>query len=350
MTQPHRIGACLSSYFGITLLSFLICLSLSCTIVPTRPETTLDSKVAIAELDKTFNLAKNIKRYNTVGADEPAKQSARDNIIDGGIALIDQRYNVFVTEFTRARKGTNVLAEVGAISVNVAGALFTPASTVRILSGTAGGITASNASLKKNFFYDQSLLVLIRQMSASRRKAVVHLLMGRKLSTSSYSLADALSDLGRYYHAGTFEGSIAAITESAAETEKDAEAQIRDLRGITVSWKAWIKSNGRDKAVALILQKFNGLPQGSNILAEILATATAVAVTQYPPDVAFGASDPATAAANLVILNGIFAAQADQHRFSANPSRFAPYLEGHADPDALAQILGTESLGLLPPQ
>lgn len=334
----------------VTGIAVLIALLLGgCSPLRGSPKETIVSSDAIEALAKTFNLSGNIEAYNAPGATEPVKRAARDKLVDCGIALIDARYSEFVKKFTASKKTTDTLAEVGSMGLNTAGALMTPSSTVRILSALAGGVTATNTSYTKNFFYEKSVVVLIRQMNASRRSVLVDLLKGRRSDTSSYSLTDALRDLGRYYEAGTFEGSLDAITQSAAEEAKQADQEIEDIRGNTISWLTWINENGRDAAIALLIQRVEGLPAASKIRKDILATASGAVLTQFPPT-APPAPDDGVAASNRGVLNDIYGTTDQRlHSFTTSPNRLEPYLRGHADANTLAQILGTQSLGLIPP-
>jgi hypothetical protein len=102
-----------------------------CSPLRGSPKETIVSSDAIEALAKTFDLSGNIEAYNTPGATEPVKRAARDKLVDCGIALIDARYSEFVKEFTASKKTTDTLAEVGSMGLNTAGALMSPASTVR---------------------------------------------------------------------------------------------------------------------------------------------------------------------------------------------------------------------------
>ncbi|MEL6499261.1 MAG: hypothetical protein AAF937_09035 [Planctomycetota bacterium] len=175
-----------------------------------------------------LRLQANIDTYNCLTASDDERLQARNLIIDNGMLLINARYQEFVDDFVSDRKVFDTTTEITAVGLSTAAAVFTPATTVRILSALSAGVVASNASFNKNFYYEQSTKALIAQMTASRRKIEVDLLTGRSLSVSDYSLPEALIDLGRYYRAGTFEGAFAEITESAGTSKQADDKRLKD--------------------------------------------------------------------------------------------------------------------------
>ncbi|MCG8624915.1 MAG: CotH kinase family protein, partial [Proteobacteria bacterium] len=97
---------------------------------------------------------------------------------------------------------------------------FNPESTKTILSLVSGGVTSTKVAINKNYFYEQTLLALVQQMKAERRKVAIDLIKGTSQTIAQYPLAAAIHDLQRYHFAGRIEGAIAGIQKDAAIKEE----------------------------------------------------------------------------------------------------------------------------------
>ncbi len=233
----------------------LICVLLgACSAIQGQPKATIDRQVAIEKLDEQFNLAKMIGDYYEDGKSEDAKRAIRDQVIDAGIVLTDLRFTEFVERFSSTKKGADTITEIGAIGLSGAAALINPSSTTSILSALSGGLVASNASFNKNYFYEKSIPSMIKAMEGQRSSVAADLIIGQSKPTSQYSLAATITDLQRYYAAGTFEGALQSITQQAADQQTEAgerikveigraKAEISELKASYGTWLEWIKAS-----------------------------------------------------------------------------------------------------------
>lgn len=188
------------------------------------------SRTALIEAmegDATNRIDKLVSSYHTANAD---KRAIRDTIIQRSIILIDQHYSLFVDEFSGGKKAWDSGADIASMATAAVAVLVTPPLTKSILAAASGGITAAKGSIDKNFLYDQTVLVLIKQMEAQRTATVVALIRGSGKSVEEYSLAAALADIERYYFAGTFDGAMSAMQQNAAEDKQEADAELAALR------------------------------------------------------------------------------------------------------------------------
>jgi hypothetical protein len=146
-----------------------------------------------------------------------ANENARNEIIARRMYIIDVEYSQYEEALTRERQELGFITATTAQGLNVAGALFTPAQTVRIMSGLAGGVGAvrgyydSEVVIAKTIQIAQGQMRVLRdQQSDKIRKAMAQPL-------SQYPLSLALSDLEDYYRAGTLAaGLIKAVGDSGS--------------------------------------------------------------------------------------------------------------------------------------
>lgn len=211
-------------------------LGCSSTSLTGRPEPWLGSKEVTTALragpiktgsdsePETFQYSYMIREY-LAETDPTQRKSIRNNYITASVLDINSRYNEFVDRLGAGRKGRDTGAETSAIALDALSAAFTPAVTKTALSLASGIVTAGNVAINKNYFYEEALPVLIKQMEANRATVANRLLAGRKLSDDTYGLEAADSDLRAYYEAGTFEGALDQLANAAAEEESMALEQ-----------------------------------------------------------------------------------------------------------------------------
>ncbi|MEO1583474.1 MAG: hypothetical protein AAFR96_02745 [Planctomycetota bacterium] len=196
-----------------------------------------------------IQIKKSLDDYNKPDATEEQRKRARNRIIDNGIMLIT---NDFARRFDRTdqtKKWLDFGANSVAIGLNTAGAVLTPATTVRILSALSAGVLATNAASNETFFFDAGIEVILSKMEASRERIETRLFAGRALPTSEYGMGQALVDLGKYYRAGTITGAFASVSTDAGKEKAEAEEKegrrLEDaaarINRILTDYDAWLK-------------------------------------------------------------------------------------------------------------
>jgi hypothetical protein len=161
---------------------------------------------------------------------ERSKQDIRNEIIDIGMILVDQRFEVFRGEFSATKKSLDTGTDVAVIALNSTAAVIVPSSTTQILAAIAAGVTGTKASIDKNYFYEKSVPVLLKAMEAQRTTVRASLIQGIGESVEAFPLTAALGDLYRYQFAGSIDGSFIAIQQLAAEQQRDAERTLGEVR------------------------------------------------------------------------------------------------------------------------
>jgi hypothetical protein len=226
-----KAGSIRSAIFFLLLSLMMIGLT-GCDTLSGRPKRSLDRNRVIRSLEgaEAKQLANLVDAYYIDSVTSATRERIRNEIIDRSIILIDQHYSIFIDKFSGGKKIFDSSADIASMATATASVLLTPVVTKSILAAVSGGITASKASVDKHFLYDQTILILIKQMEAQRRTAVAALISGTSLQIDAYPLSAALTDIEKYYFAGTFDGAMSGIQQNAAMEKRTAEDDIKALR------------------------------------------------------------------------------------------------------------------------
>ncbi|MXP10229.1 hypothetical protein [Pseudoblastomonas halimionae] len=162
------------------------------------------------------------------------KKAYRDEVLFTYLAAADARYVNFKASITSQRKYGNAL-------MSVVG-LYTSALASVASGGLATGFAASSTfvqgsqgSLNKDLFYEQTLPALINIMEAERTSVrnEINLRILRDRATSdaiTYTLAEVLTDIGRYENAASIEKAVATLTQRAAQELTTAENEAKSVK------------------------------------------------------------------------------------------------------------------------
>ncbi|HXL13084.1 MAG TPA: hypothetical protein VN941_03885 [Bradyrhizobium sp.] len=156
----------------------------------------------------------------------------RNEYIARRMYIIDVEYTDYETTLTKERQEFGFASAMVSQGLSTAGAVFTPANTVRTLSALAGGVNASRG------FYDSELLltktVQIAQghMRAQRDRIARAILLQKNKTTLEYSLSAALHDLEDYYRAGTITAGLIEAVGVAGQDAQIAAADKAQAQGI----------------------------------------------------------------------------------------------------------------------
>jgi hypothetical protein len=198
---------------------------------PGFPKQSYDEKKQMRQLAEIFEKPDLIPHYYTLtGSSEEIKKAARNEIIDGRLALIDLNYNHFIAQFSVTKESLDFGTEVTELGLNLATTAVGGASTKTILAGVASGVTGTKIAIDKNFFFEKTVPVLITSMNAQRKVALAPILSGITNNSDTYPLTRALADLDLYYFAGTFIGALQAIEADAGAKDKQAEVKLSQIR------------------------------------------------------------------------------------------------------------------------
>jgi hypothetical protein len=152
-----------------------------------------------------------------------ANEVVRNEIISRRMYIIDVEYSQYEQALTRERQEVGFITSTTAQGLNVAGALFTPAQTVRILSGLAGGVGAVRGYYDSEVVIAKTIQIAQGQMRFLRDKVSDKIRLAMAQPLGKYPLSLAMTDVEEYYRAGTLAaGLIKAVGDSGSAADMAA--------------------------------------------------------------------------------------------------------------------------------
>jgi hypothetical protein len=146
-----------------------------------------------------------------------ANENVRNEIVSRRMYIIDVEYSQYEESLTRERQELGFITSTTAQGLNVAGALFTPAQTVRILSGVAGAVGSVRGYYDSEIVIAKTIQIAQGQMQYLRDQVSTRIRNSMAQPLGQYPLSLALSDLEDYYRAGTLsEGLVKAVGDSGS--------------------------------------------------------------------------------------------------------------------------------------
>jgi hypothetical protein len=204
---------------------------------PGFPRQSFDEDRQIRTLEQIFDEPSMLRDYyDPAKTPASAQREGRDRIIAGRIALIDLNYNQFVSQATANKQFWDTAVDIALLATSIAGTAAGGEGAKTVLAAAAAGLAGSKTAIDKNFFYEQTVPVLVASMNAQRKVALIPLHDGAKLDVTEYPLTRALSDLNNYYFAGTFLGALQAIQADAGAKERAADIRLsREVTTVSTS-------------------------------------------------------------------------------------------------------------------
>jgi hypothetical protein len=154
---------------------------------------------------------------------DPGKKELRNRYLVSSMLLIDAEYDRFVIRQGAVRKGGDTFAQTTAATLAAASAAFSPEVTKTALSLIAASVIAANTAINKNYFYEQTFPMLLKQMEADRTEALLSILRNHVKTDAEYPLIAAHRDLRALYGAGTFENAFARLDQAASRNKEQAD-------------------------------------------------------------------------------------------------------------------------------
>lgn len=190
-----------------------------------RPAFSVDED--IRQLHEEFDTAASIKGYYASGGDTLAK---RDTFIAGRLALYDLEYLRFISRYRLSRAEQNTAFDAVALGIGVATTTVSGAGAKTVLGAVTTALTGLRTSYEKNFYDDKTAAALVAQMTAERKKALVPIIRGLRMSVEDYPITVAIVDLAAYQQAGTIDGALAGVQQDAVVKDAAASDQLARFR------------------------------------------------------------------------------------------------------------------------
>ena len=184
------------------------------------PETKPDD-ISLAEA-KYYVSAESILAYKTTPT-----QKLRDNIIDARMLVIDRNFQEF--EKSLYQEGLKLGLGVDWLVLALSGATATiGGETLKAALGAiSGGVVAAKSSFDKRAFMEKSLAGILAQMKAQRAVVELSIRTQQRSGIDAYRLHKALSDVVKYYNAGSLPNALNGIIQQASVKTEEAQAELK---------------------------------------------------------------------------------------------------------------------------
>jgi hypothetical protein len=206
--------------FGVLVTAgFLLA---GCETFRGRPERlyTVAEEVAHARIDVLPAILESYKAALT----DNDRMFYRNEYIARRMYIIDAEFTEFEAALTREREEFGFTTALVTQGLTTAGAVFTPANTVRTLSALAGGVNASRGFYDSELLVGKTIQIVQSQMEAKRDEVATRIIQKVGYSAITYPISAALHDLEDYYRAGTLTAGLIKATADAGDAAKQASA------------------------------------------------------------------------------------------------------------------------------
>jgi hypothetical protein len=175
---------------------------------------------------------KAIETTGLIGRADPASFEgktlalARNEWVSLQRVIVDQTYDKFEKRLSGESRGigfgTNI-ATLGLTTVATAsGAEGVKTATAALATALVGG----QQSFGKDVLIDRTLTILVTQMRANRNATLAKIIERRNLPYEKWTIGDAQGDLQAYYAAGTLQGALTAVAETAAASNAESKRAV----------------------------------------------------------------------------------------------------------------------------
>ncbi|HMN39491.1 MAG TPA: hypothetical protein PKE29_01505 [Phycisphaerales bacterium] len=200
------------------------------------PERPRGDASTVSALEAKFNSDTTVADfYDDAKTPPSARTQRRNDIVQGQMCLIDLRYYEFAQRFVSDKQAADFVAELAQLSLGLATATVDSGATKTVLGAVMAGIAGGKASFDKTYYFEKTLQVLLSAMEARRtevRAGIEDRLV--RQSEAEYPLSAAITDLSKYYLAGTLMGVLETIQKDAGTRQASAESELKDIRSTGV--------------------------------------------------------------------------------------------------------------------
>ena len=218
----------------------------------------------IKALEEAYGPSASIKKYY----EATDKKSARNEFIDGRLALYNIRYIEFIRNLGASKQQLDAANDILLLGLNIAGTLVGSTQAKTNLAAAAALVTGSKTAIDKHFYFEKTVPALIATMNAQRKAVLLKIMAGRKTeSVDEYPLGQAIADLYEFEMAGTLLGAIDAIQADASVKGAELDDKIIQLAAATPDEIAQTKKI--NAAIAALSSNSENLSDINRVLKEI---------------------------------------------------------------------------------
>lgn len=207
------------------LMLLLLCLGLcACRTAQGYPDRAFNLQTELAML-ADYHKPDILTRYSAA----QDKRAFRDEVIYARIRAIDLRFGEFQQRLSKEGNWTSLGLDLTVLALSGAGTIVADAGTKGTLAALSGGFTGSKSAVDKTLFFNKTLPVILSQMEAKRLDILAKLLNNLNLDVNRYPLVAALTDLDKYYEAGTIPGALVSLTAESGQAVSESGEKLAEV-------------------------------------------------------------------------------------------------------------------------
>jgi hypothetical protein len=203
---------------GVWLAIAMLPLIASCTATQVGP-------------DRPITIEEDVANIRTLAEPVgPINVAVRNQIVTARMYIVDLEYHKYEAKLTRDLQEEGLAATLATLGLTSAASLTTVASTSRILSGAATVVTGADKAFSDKILLSNTIQALQTQMRVDRQTQSAVIFAKMVTPIEQYTLPMALSDVDKYYQAGTLASALVGLNRTVANAEQHA-ATAHDLAG-----------------------------------------------------------------------------------------------------------------------
>ena len=145
------------------------------------------------------------------------------------MALADVRYMHFRNDIVNDRKGTRSATNGLLLMTDIAATLTKSVGVKDNYIALSALISGGENIYDKEYLLDRTIDALVAQMDANRKARQVEIYRRMDDPITRYPSQAAFADTLEYYYAGTLNGALMGVQQSAAEQERRSDAELKIL-------------------------------------------------------------------------------------------------------------------------
>lgn len=179
---------------------------------------------------------------------DPAEQKRRRNLVQDRLKTSsDELCDQYKSNVLRKQARANFWLGTTSLFLGSAGALAKGVDTARALSGGAAFFTGVRSEYNQDYFLDQTITVIAKSIEKRQQEIALEVNVKRDNDSSTYSVLQAINDIGRYHHACSL---VAALSfADKAVTSYNISRSVQDAAEAQIAFRRLIDANNTPRAV-----------------------------------------------------------------------------------------------------
>ncbi|KAF0249167.1 MAG: hypothetical protein FD167_1429 [bacterium] len=189
----------------------------------------------------------------------------RNEVLDNGVGLIDSAYGVYIRNIRAKRSIHEFLADLLLLGGSTAGGIVNGERSLQVIGVALTGFSGVRKSANLNFYDEKTTSILIKRMDTSRSQVLSEIKQSQLKTPVEYSFDAALSDIVRYFDAGTLNRAFTELDKDVSVQSEIARRGVLNIKGLqNISSIPSISNVEVDLNIFTELKKFDSFLKDTN--------------------------------------------------------------------------------------